>query len=111
MTTLEPRRPRRARTRPAARSSTRATCSPRIVHFGLGAFHRAHQAVYTEAAAARTGEPWGIAAVAPRSAAVAPMRAQDCLYSVTDLAPGAGDDPGGRRGRRGPARCGPTPHG
>jgi fructuronate reductase len=62
---------------------------PRIVHFGLGAFHRAHQAVYTEAAAARTGEPWGIVAVAPRSS-VAPMRAQDCLYSVTDLAPGAG---------------------
>jgi len=39
---------------------------PRIVHFGLGAFHRAHQAVYTEACAARTGEPWGIAVVAPR---------------------------------------------
>ena len=62
---------------------------PRIVHFGLGAFHRAHQAVYTEAAAARSGEPWGIVAVAPRSS-VAEMRAQDCLYSVTDLAPGAG---------------------
>ncbi len=62
---------------------------PRIVHFGLGAFHRAHQAVYTEAVAARTGEPWGIVAVAPRSS-VASMRAQDCLYSVTDLAPGAG---------------------
>ena len=62
---------------------------PRIIHIGLGAFHRAHQAVYTEAAAARTGEPWGIVAVAPRSS-VAPMLAQDCLYSVTDLAPGAG---------------------
>jgi fructuronate reductase len=62
---------------------------PRIVHFGLGAFHRAHQAVYTEAAAARSGEPWGIVAVAPRSS-VAPMRAQDCLYTVTDLAPDAG---------------------
>ena len=37
----------------------------RIVHFGIGAFHRAHQAVYTEAAAARSGEPWGITAVAP----------------------------------------------
>jgi fructuronate reductase len=62
---------------------------PRVVHFGLGAFHRAHQAVYTEAAAARTGEPWGIVAVAPRSS-VDPMRAQDCLYSVTDMAPDAG---------------------
>ena len=70
---------------------------PRIVHFGLGAFHRAHQAVYTEAAAARSGEPWGIAAVAPRSAdAVAAMRAQDCLYSVTDLAARRRRHPGGR---------------
>jgi fructuronate reductase len=61
----------------------------RIVHFGIGAFHRAHQAVYTEAAAARSGEPWGITAVAPGSAAaVAGLRAQDCLYSVTDLAAG-----------------------
>ena len=63
---------------------------PRIVHFGLGAFHRAHQAVYTETAAAKTGEPWGIVAVAPRAeAAVRAMREQDCLYSVTDRAPGA----------------------
>jgi fructuronate reductase len=62
---------------------------PRIVHFGLGAFHRAHQAVYTEAAAARSGEPWGIVAVAPRSAgAVTAMREQDFLFLVTDRAPG-----------------------
>lgn len=62
---------------------------PHMVHFGLGAFHRAHQAVYTEAAAARSGTPWGITAVAPRSAeTVAAMRAQDCLYTVTDRAPG-----------------------
>ncbi|MFE3143431.1 mannitol dehydrogenase family protein [Streptomyces scopuliridis] len=62
---------------------------PRIVHFGLGAFHRAHQAVYTEHASARSGEPWGIVAVAPRSArVVAAMRAQDCLYSLTERRPG-----------------------
>ena len=92
---------------------------PRIVHFGLGAFHRAHQAVYTEAAAARSGEPWGIAAVAPRSAgAVAALRAQDGLYSVTDLAarrrgPGwsarsssAGD---AARTRPGSTSCSPRP--
>ncbi|MGW2511396.1 mannitol dehydrogenase family protein [Streptomyces scopuliridis] len=61
---------------------------PRIVHFGLGAFHRAHQAVYTEHASARSGEPWGIVAVAPRSArVVAAMRAQDCLYSLTERRP------------------------
>jgi fructuronate reductase len=61
---------------------------PRVVHIGLGAFHRAHQAVYTEAAAALTGEPWGIAAVAPRSREVlTALREQDCLYSVTDRLP------------------------
>lgn len=63
---------------------------PRLVHLGLGAFHRAHQAVYTEQAAASTGDPWGIAAVEPfADSAVTAMRDQDCLYSVTDRAPGA----------------------
>lgn len=58
---------------------------PRIVHFGLGAFHRAHQAVYTEHAAALSGQPWGIVAVGPRSAApVEAARAQDCLFSVAE---------------------------
>lgn len=61
---------------------------PRIVHFGFGAFHRAHQAVYPEAAAAATGEPWGIAGIAPRSHdTVAATRAQAGLYSVTELDP------------------------
>ena len=64
----EPRRPRRARLARRPLVDPR-DLRPRIVHFGLGAFHRAHQAVYTEAAAARSGEPWGIVAVAPRSAA------------------------------------------
>ena len=38
-----------------------------IVHLGLGAFHRAHQAVYTEEAMAPAGGDWGIVGVAPRS--------------------------------------------
>lgn len=60
----------------------------RVVHFGLGAFHRAHQAVYTEEAAARSGEPWGITAVAPRSArTVRALREQDFLYSLTERRP------------------------
>jgi fructuronate reductase len=60
----------------------------RVVHFGLGAFHRAHQAVYTEQAAARSGEPWGITAVAPRSTeTVSALRDQDCLYSLTERRP------------------------
>lgn len=63
--------------------------SAKVVHFGLGAFHRAHQAVYTEAAAAASGEPWGVVAVAPRSESIVDMmHAQDCLYTVTDRVPG-----------------------
>lgn len=59
---------------------------PGIVHIGLGAFHRAHQAVYTEEAMAAAGGDWGIIAVAPRSAdLVATIIAQDGLFSVTDL--------------------------
>jgi fructuronate reductase len=59
---------------------------PGIVHIGLGAFHRAHQAVYTEEAMAATGGDWGIMVVAPRSAdLVATINAQDGLFSVTDL--------------------------
>jgi fructuronate reductase len=59
-----------------------------IVHLGLGAFHRAHQAVYTEDAMAAAGGDWGIVGVAPRSRAVVDaLEAQDRLYSVTTLAP------------------------
>jgi len=65
-----------------------ADLRPRIVHFGLGAFHRAHQAVYTERAAALSGEDWGITAVAPRSTeTVRALRAQDGLYSLTERRP------------------------
>jgi len=55
-----------------------------IVHFGVGAFHRAHQAVYTEDAAAAAGETrWGILGVTGRSARVAEqVGPQDGLYSV-----------------------------
>lgn len=63
-----------------------------IVHLGLGAFHRAHQAVYTEAAVAAAGGDWGIVAVAPRNAdIVATLAAQDNLFSVTTMAPAGGD--------------------
>ncbi|WP_022886641.1 mannitol dehydrogenase family protein [Glaciibacter superstes] len=55
-----------------------------IVHFGIGAFHRAHQAVFTEDAAAATGENhWGILGVTGRTAGVAKqLLPQDCLYGV-----------------------------
>ncbi|AGZ43317.1 mannitol dehydrogenase domain protein [Actinoplanes friuliensis DSM 7358] len=57
-----------------------------IVHLGLGAFHRAHQAVYTEEAVAAGGGDWGIVGVSPRSSAVVDdLLAQDRLFSVTTL--------------------------
>ena len=57
-----------------------------IVHLGLGAFHRAHQAVYTQKALALGASPsWGICGVTQRSPAVAKaLRPQDCLYSVLE---------------------------
>ena len=64
-----------------------------MVHLGLGAFHRAHQAVYTEDAAAASGDSsWGILGVTGRSAKVADQLApQDGLYTVlTKSAPGTG---------------------
>jgi fructuronate reductase len=56
-----------------------------IVHLGLGSFHRAHQALYTEAAIAQGDRRWGIAGVhlRGRGAGVA-LAAQDHLYTVTE---------------------------
>jgi len=54
-----------------------------IVHLGLGAFHRAHQAVYTEAAIVQGRPGWGIAGVSLRSAATATaLNPQDGLYCL-----------------------------
>jgi fructuronate reductase len=54
-----------------------------IVHLGIGAFHRAHQAVFTEEAVAARGGPWGICGVTLRSRAVVDQLApQDGLYTV-----------------------------
>ncbi|WP_433471454.1 mannitol dehydrogenase family protein [Saccharomonospora azurea] len=52
-----------------------------ILHLGPGAFHRAHQAVFTEEA----GGDWGICGVTQRSATVADqLRPQDCLFTVVE---------------------------
>jgi fructuronate reductase len=61
------------------------------VHLGLGAFHRAHQAVYTEDAIRQSGETrWGIAAFTQRSgAAAARLSPQDGLYTVVERGAGA----------------------
>ena len=61
------------------------------VHLGIGAFHRAHQAVCTEDAAAATGETrWGLLGVTQRSPRVAAqLGPQDGLYGVLTTAPDA----------------------
>ncbi len=54
-----------------------------ILHFGIGAFHRAHQAVYTDDAISATEEAWCITGVSLRSPAVAAqLNPQDGLYTV-----------------------------
>ncbi len=62
-----------------------------IVHLGVGAFHRAHQAWYTEAALAAGDRRWGIVGASLRSPdtrdALAP---QDGLYTVATR--GAADE-------------------
>ena len=53
-----------------------------IVHLGLGNFHRAHQAVYTDAVLQRDPH-WGICGVSLKSRGVVEaLRAQDGLYTV-----------------------------
>ena len=61
------------------------------VHLGLGAFHRAHQAIYTEDAIRQTDEThWGISAFTQRSgAAAARLTPQDGLYTVVERGAGA----------------------
>ena len=49
----------------------RAAQAAGIVHFGIGAFHRAHQAVYTDDAMGAGDRDWGIIGVSLRSGDVA----------------------------------------
>jgi fructuronate reductase len=54
-----------------------------ILHLGLGAFHRAHQAPYTEDAIEAQGGDWGICAVSLRRPdSPRALAAQDGLYTL-----------------------------
>lgn len=57
-----------------------------IVHLGMGAFHRAHQAVFTQdAVAATTDHRWGILGVTMRSRGVVEqLEPQNGLYGVLE---------------------------
>ena len=67
-----------------------AALKPGIVHLGIGAFHRAHQAVFTEDAVDAKGgaknNDWGIiGASLQRPEVPDALAAQDCLYTVEAL--------------------------
>jgi mannitol 2-dehydrogenase len=67
-------------------SYDRTALVPRILHLGVGGFHRAHMALYTDEAAADGGD-WGIRGVGllehdRRMAGV--LRAQDHLYTLIE---------------------------
>lgn len=65
-----------------------------IVHLGLGAFHKAHQAVYTDTALAQSGGDWRITGVSLRSPEpAAQLTPQNSLYTVIER------DAGGSRAR------------
>ena len=56
-----------------------------IVHLGVGAFHKAHQAVYTDAALAAEGGDWRIFGVNLRSTTAADqLGPQDGLFTVVE---------------------------
>ena len=57
-----------------------------IVHFGVGNFHRAHQAVYVEELLEKGATQWGITGVSLRSASMQKALApQDYIYTLAIL--------------------------
>ncbi|MFV0624361.1 mannitol dehydrogenase family protein [Sphingomonas sp. ac-8] len=69
-------------TRPAY---DRASVTPGVVHLGIGAFHRAHQAAVFDAALAAGDLRWGILGVSLRSAGVRDQLVpQDGLYTLVE---------------------------
>lgn len=70
----------------------RAAQAAGIVHIGIGAFHRAHQAVYTDDAMNAGDRNWGIIGVSLRSGDVAAqLGPQDGLYTVSARSAAATD--------------------
>lgn len=63
----------------------RDAVKPGIVHLGIGAFHRAHQAVYTEAVMNKQGGDWGIIGCSLRSDSVKrQLEPQQGLYTLLE---------------------------
>jgi mannitol 2-dehydrogenase len=69
----------------------RARLAPRIVHVGVGGFHRAHLAVYAHELASDGGD-WGIVGLGlleQDARMAAALRAQDHLYTLIEKGAGA----------------------
>ncbi|MDR0379389.1 MAG: mannitol dehydrogenase family protein [Candidatus Accumulibacter sp.] len=67
-------------------SYDRSRVTASIVHLGLGAFHRAHQAPMTEAVLASGDLNWGIVGAGMQSSRTRDaLLPQDCLYTVTEF--------------------------
>ncbi len=63
----------------------RNSISPGIVHLGVGAFHRAHQAAYIDACLSAGETDWGIVGASLQSAATADaLTPQDGLYTLAE---------------------------
>lgn len=59
-----------------------------IVHLGVGAFHKAHQAMYTDTALAAAGGDWRITGVSLRGTAAADaLNPQHGLYTLVERGP------------------------
>ena len=73
----------------------RAALRPGIVHFGVGNFHRSHQAVYLDrlmnAGLATDWAIHGVGTRAPDAAVRDDLAAQDCLYTVVEQTAEAAD--------------------
>ncbi len=67
----------------------RRALKTRIVHFGFGAFHRAHQALLTDRVLNALGGDWGICEISLFSGdkLMSALRAQDHLYTVLEKGP------------------------
>ena len=67
-------------------SYDRSEVTASIVHLGLGAFHRAHQALMTEAVLNSGDLAWGIVGAGMQSSGMRDALApQDCLYAVAEF--------------------------
>ena len=85
MTRLSPAALRFAKEGTAWFTYDRKRLKPRIVHLGLGAFFRAHGALYTEDALAEEESDWGIIGVSlQRPDQRDRLAPQDCLYTTIE---------------------------